>query len=275
MRLSLSVRVAEAPKRKDVAAVPIEDLAPMAAAAGFRALSLRASVVSVATPAARRAEIRRLLEVEGLAVSMVTGDIGLAANDASATAALHDIGPYLDLAAAFDCRLVRVMLQEDGDIPRARAAAEAAEARGMTLVQMIHWGTLAETAEEALALVHAVDRPGFRLAYEPANQLGATGRFDPAEIAPLVPYLANVLFQNLREDPGSPIGFPTRRRGHVAVRYAPIDDAGAIDVRLVVAALKDAGYDGWFTIHQPLRDGETVEGSLAAAMDCLGPLVSD
>lgn len=275
MRLSLSVRVAEAPKRKDVAAVPIEDLAPMAAAAGFGALSLRASVVSVDTPAERRAEIQRLLAAEGLAVSMATGDIGLAANDATATAALHDIGPYLDLAAAFDCRLVRVMLQQASDIPLARAAAEAAEARGMALVQMIHWGTLAETAEEALALARAIDRPGFRLAYEPANQLAATGGFDPAAIAPLAPFLANVLFQNLREDPNSKIGFPTRRRGHVAVGYAPIDDTSAIDVRLVVAALKNAGYDGWFTVHQPLRNGETVESSLKAAMDCLGPLISD
>ena len=58
MKLSLSVRIAESPKRKDVAAVPVEDLAPMARRAGFQGLSMRASVVSIDSPPARVAAVR-------------------------------------------------------------------------------------------------------------------------------------------------------------------------------------------------------------------------
>ena len=72
MKLSLSVRVAESAKRKDVADLPIEALAPLAKAAGFQALSMRASVVSVTSPPARVQAVKQVLAREGLTVSMVT-----------------------------------------------------------------------------------------------------------------------------------------------------------------------------------------------------------
>ena len=45
MKLSLSVRIAEAPRQKDRIAIPFAELAGIAADAGFEGLSLRASVV--------------------------------------------------------------------------------------------------------------------------------------------------------------------------------------------------------------------------------------
>ena len=42
MRLSLIVRCAESPRRKDVALLPFEELAAHAARVGFRALWMRA-----------------------------------------------------------------------------------------------------------------------------------------------------------------------------------------------------------------------------------------
>jgi carbonic anhydrase/acetyltransferase-like protein (isoleucine patch superfamily) len=79
MRPSLSVRIAESADRKDVAAVPIETLAPLARELGFEGLSMRASVVSVTSPPERVAEVKALLDRLGLQVSMVTGDVALAA----------------------------------------------------------------------------------------------------------------------------------------------------------------------------------------------------
>ena len=55
-------------------------LAPLAREVGFQGLSMRASVVSVDSPPERVAAVRRLLDETGLAVSMVTGDVALAAN---------------------------------------------------------------------------------------------------------------------------------------------------------------------------------------------------
>ncbi len=72
MQLSLSVRIAESPKRKDVAAVPVETVARLAAAAGFDGLSIRASVLDVDSPQERVHEVRTLLDELGLRVSMVT-----------------------------------------------------------------------------------------------------------------------------------------------------------------------------------------------------------
>jgi len=123
MKLSLSVRVAEPPKQKDVTALPFDVLAAKAKSAGFAGLSMRASVVSVESPPERVRAVRRTLDETGLAASMVCGDIPLAANNAAATQALRDIAPYLDLAQALGSTLVRVMMHGAEDIPFAQHCA--------------------------------------------------------------------------------------------------------------------------------------------------------
>jgi len=274
MKLSLSVRVAESPKRKDVAAVPIEQLAPLARAAGFAALSMRASVVSVASTSREVRRVKELLDAEGLAVSMVTGDIGLAANDTAATAAIRDIRPYLDLAEQLACPLVRVMMQSRDDIPHARRAAELAAERKMKLAHMTHWGTLIETAEDALRVVQEVGRPAFGVVYEPANIMACGGDHGASAIRRMAPHLVNVMFQNLRKDPESPIAFDSNRHGRVAVRYVALDDASGLDARAMIETLKEERYGGWITVHQPLRGGQTVADAIREAGDFFGPLLA-
>ena len=105
MKLSLSVRIAESSSRKDIAEVPLEDLAPLARAAGFEALSMRASALPVDAAPARMQEVRNLLDREGLAVSMVTGNVALAANSGDAPSNLRDITPHLDLAESWALNL--------------------------------------------------------------------------------------------------------------------------------------------------------------------------
>jgi len=98
MKLSLSVRIAESAGRKDRAAIPIEELASLARAAGFDGLSMRASALSVDSDPDRVRDVRRLLDRENLAVSMVTGNVALAANTEDAPDCLCHITPHLDLA---------------------------------------------------------------------------------------------------------------------------------------------------------------------------------
>lgn len=265
MKLSLSVRVAEPPKRKDVTALPFEKLAAEAKASGYAGLSMRASVVSIDSPPERVRAVRKILDDFGLAASMVCGDIPLAANDAAATRALRDIAPYLGLAEALGSKLVRVMMHAEDDIPFARRAADEAAERGLTLVHINHWGTLFETVDESLAALKAIGRNNFKIGFEPGNLLACRAAHGPGDLARLAPQLANVYFQNVRLDPASPIVFHSRRHGPAHLRYVPVDDPSGIDIRPLIETLHDAGYEGWFTVHQPLFEGQEPAAMIRAA----------
>lgn len=273
MKLSLSVRIAESSARKDKAEMPLADLAPLARAAGFDGLSMRPSALSVDAPADRVRQVRALLEREGLAVSMVMGSVALAANTSDAPDCLRHIAPHLDLAEGLGATLVRVMLQTADDIPHARAAADEAARRGLSLAQQTHWGTLCETVDEALTLVADMDRPNFGITFEPANLMACGGAYGPDAIARLAPHLSNVYFQNVRIDPAGDHRFPTRRRGDIRLTYVPLDDPSGLAAAPLIAALETAGYDGWFTVHQPLRPGQTVEDAIAEAARLFRPLI--
>lgn len=265
MKLALSVRVAEPPKRKDVTTLSFDRLAAEAKAAGYAGLSMRASVVSVATPPEGVRAVRRVLDETGLAASMVCGDLPLAANDAAATYAIRNITAYLDLAEALGSRLVRVMMHGEDDIPFARRAADEAAERGLALVHINHWGTLFETVEESLAALEAIGRENFRVAFEPGNLLACRAPHGPDALARLAPHLANVYFQNVRPDPDSSIVFHSRRHGPAHLRYVPVDDPSGIDIRPLIDTLHAVGYEGWFTVHQPLVDGEAAEAAMRRA----------
>jgi len=273
VQLALSVRIAEAPRRKDAIAPPFEELAALAAAAGFQALSLRASVVSVHSRPEQVAAARDLLDRLGLAVSMVTGDVPLAANDAEATRAVRGIAPYLDLAEALGARLVRVMLHAAGDIAFARQAADHAATRGITLAHQTHWGSLFETVDGALARLAEIGRPKFAVTYEPANLLACGGDWGQEAIRRLAPRIANVYFQNLRLDQTSPVTFATRRRGPVGVRFLPLGAAGGIAPGPLIETLAEVGYDGFVTVHQPLLPGQTVAQAVGEVAAVFKPLL--
>jgi len=271
MKLSLSVRVGEPPKQKDITALPFAELAAKAKACGYHGVSMRASVVSVDSPPARAREVRTIVDDLGLEVSAVCGDIPLAANNAQATQALHDITPYLDLTEAMGSKLVRIMMQTADDIPLARRAADEAAERGLSLMHISHWGTLFETVDETLDTLTAIDRPNVGVAFEPGNLLSCGGDYGPSALARLAPHLVNVFFQNVRLDPASPIVFHSRRVGPSHLSYVRIDDPAGIDIRPLIETLHDVGYAGWFTVHQPLFEGENIDHAMRLAADFLLP----
>lgn len=273
MKLSLSVRVAEPPRQKDVTTLPIEDLAPLAQRMGFDALSMRASVVAVDSPPARAQSVRALLDELGLEVSMVCGDIPLAANDADATNAIRDITPYLDLTVTLGARLVRIMMQHPDDIVLVQRAADEAAERDLKLTHLLHWGTLFETVDDALDTIARIGRSNVGVTFEPANLLACGGTPDAAAIRRLAPHLFNVCFSNVRLDPDSGLSFVSRHRGAVNLRYVAVDDASGIDARPLIEALIDIGYDGYFTIHQPLVGDQGVEDAMRTAADFFRPMM--
>jgi sugar phosphate isomerase/epimerase len=274
MRLSLSVRIAELENRKDHAFMPIEELAPLARAVGFAGLSMRASVVSVDSPPERVAEVRRVLDASGLAVSMVTGDVALAANRGDVARILREPGPYVALARALGCDLLRVMVRSDEEIDLLRAACDMVAEQGIRFAHQTHWYTLLETVDGALDVVKRVDRPSFGLTFEPANLMLCGSEYGRRAIERLAPYLFNAYFQNMRIVGGGPVVWRPTNGDPVAAEYAPVGDHTAIDVRETIATLRDVGYDGWFTVHQPLQPGETVEHAIRSSRAALADLIA-
>ena len=273
MKLSLSVRIAESAGRKDRAAVPIEELAPLARAAGFDGLSMRASVVSVESPPDRVRRVRDLLDREGLVASMVMGNVALAANTPDAPDALRNITPHLDLADALSARLVRIMMQHEDDIPHARRAADEAAERGLTLAHQTHWGTLCETVDQAIDLVRRIERANFGITFEPSNLRACGSAYGPDAVARLVPHLVNFYFQNVRFHAGGSHVFHSRGRGPAPLDYVALDDPAGIAVAPLIEALAAAGYDGWLSVHQPLRDGQAVPDAITEAARVFRPLI--
>ncbi len=269
MKLSLSVRIGETPRVKDRTAIPFEEIAARAAALGYQGLCIRASVVSVESPPERVREVRAILDRHGLAASMVTGDLALAANTPEAPAMLRNVTPYLDLAEQLGARLVRVMLHGDDDIPHAQRSADEARERGISLCHQTHFATLCETVDGTLDLVARVGRPNFGVTYEPANLLVCGDDYGPEAIARLAPHIFNVYFQNLRLDPAGDAIHQTRRRGAVPAVYVPVGDRSGIDLDPIVDGLRRVGYAGWFTVHQPLRAGVTVPEAMVEAYDAI------
>jgi sugar phosphate isomerase/epimerase len=274
MKLSLSCRIAESSSRKDVAALPIEELAPLAATAGFSGLSMRASAVSNDTSPDRVSTIRQLLDTNRLAASMVMGNIALAANNTEAPDCLRNITPHLDLAECLGAKLVRVMIQHEDDIPHAQRSADEAKEREISLSQQTHWGTLAETVDGTLKLARQVDRDNFGITFEPANLLACGEDFGPEAVRRLAPHLVNFYFQNIRLDPTGAHTFKTLAAGPVSLSYVALDDPSGIEIAPLIATLKDCGYDGWVSVHQPLREGQSVTDAIDEAARVFCPLVS-
>jgi sugar phosphate isomerase/epimerase len=274
MKLSLSVRIAELENRKDHAFMPVEQLAPLAREVGFQGLSMRASVVSVDSPPERIAEVRQVLDRSGLAVSMVTGDVALAANRGDVARILREPGPYVALAKALGCDLLRVMVRSDEEIDLLRQACDLVADQGIRFSHQTHWYTLFETVDGTLDVVRRVDRPNFGVTFEPANLMLCGSEYGRRAIERLAPYLFNAYFQNMRIVPGGPVVWRPTNAEPVEAEYAPVGDHTAIDVREMVATLRDVGYDGWFSIHQPLQPGQSVEAAIRDSHAAVASLVS-
>jgi sugar phosphate isomerase/epimerase len=232
----------------------MEELAQIAVENGYRAVCMRASQARIDTPRERVAAIRRMLDARGLAVSMVTGDIPIPANDADAPRALRNITPYLDLAAALGADLIRIGMKSAEDIEWARRASDEARERSIRLAHQCHTASLFETVEGSLEALRAVGRPNFGLIYEPANLELCGQPYGPEVIERFAPYLFNVYLQNQLLHPDGRAGLETWTRGSVRYDHIPLHDPRGIDFPAVFAGLARIGYDGYVTVHQALAE---------------------
>lgn len=274
MRLSLSVRIAEALANKAQLTMPFPTILNLAREIGYEGVCLRGSVANVASPPEAVAAVRRLVEDAGLAVSMVTGDVALAVNDEHAIDAIRNITPYLDLAEALGTQRVRVMMHSAADIPYAQGAADEARERGLLLCHQTHIATIFEWVSECLEVIRAVDRANFGLTFEPSNLLVCGDDYGVAQIARLGPYIFNVYLQNWQESPEGTVVIRTNHRGPVRVNALPLGDKRGIDLDRVFAGLQRIHYAGWVTVHSTMLPGQTVEEAARESYQVLAKYVA-
>ena len=250
MRLSLSVRVAESFSDKTTATMSLQGLADLAVDHGYAALCMRASQVGIHTPAAEVQAAAAQIRSRGLAVSMVTGDFAIPQNTDASPAALRNITPHLELAAALDADLLRISMKSALDIPHAQRAADEAAERGMRLAHQCHTRSLFEQVDLALEVVRRVARGNFGIIYEPANLEACREDYGAATIRRLAPYLFNVYLQNQRADAHGPVVPRTWSRGTFGFHHVPMWDTSGLNFPAIFDALREISYRGYVTIHQ-------------------------
>lgn len=249
MKLSLSVRIAEAPCKTKLN-VPFSELLQLAVELGYRAICMRASAGGVQTPREELQRMREQIDAAKLRVSMVTADFNVPLNNQQGPGSLRDIGPSLDVAEALGADLIRICMKCHEDIPHAQRAADIAAERGIRLAHQCHTTSLFEEIEPSLALLKQINRRNFGLIYEPANLMLCRQSYGLETLKRFAPYLMNVYVQNHALDPAGPVELETWCLGMRRFRHIPIWEPGGVNFEEVVAALKSIGYEGYFTIHQ-------------------------
>ena len=266
MKLSLSVRIVEAACKKRLK-VSFEELVSIAAETKYDAVCMRASAGGVQTPFDELRRMRETIEDNSLHVSMVTADSKVPLNGDDGPDSLRDIGPSLDVAEALGCKLIRVCLKKDEDIPHAREAAKQAADRGMCLAHQCHTTSIFERVEQIIANLEAIGQPNFGLIYEPANLMLCGESYGTDTLCQLAPHMMNVYIQNHQLDQEGPVSLPTFCRGEVRFHHLPIWESGGIDTSKVFSGLHEIEWEGHFTIHQ--AEGiETIDEARSYALRC-------
>lgn len=254
LQLSLSVRVAESFTDKRVSTLPFGKIAGAAQNAGYDALCMRASVVSVGSPTEKRQAIASELQERGLQVSMVTGDFAVPENSEEGPNCLRKIGPYLELCNDLDCDLIRVCIKTEEDIKAAQRAADEARERQIKLAHQCHTQSMFETVNGIQDVLGRIDRTNFGLIYEPANLTLCGQDYGWETLQRLRPHMFNVYLQNHVPVAGGSLIMNTWHRGRVPSELLKFTDPAGIEMASIMGWLKDLEYTGFVTLHHTQLD---------------------
>ena len=269
MKLSLSVRIAEAPGSKEETIRSFDQLAELANQIGYHAVCMRASQAGVQTPLEQITAIRKKVEALNLGVSMVTGDFPVPMNNEQGPDGLRNITPYLDLTELLGANLIRICMKKEEDIIQAQRASDEARERNIRLAHQSHTGSLFETVSGSIDVLKRVGRQNFGIIYEPAN-LDLCGQdYGGETLKQFSPYLFNVYLQNHIQSPDGDSRLMTWVRGVVAYTQIRLQDEGGIDFEAVFQGLSEIGYDGYVTVHQAFATIMTPEDAGQQSYDYL------
>ena len=259
MKISISSRITEQSDNKEKSFLSLDNFIKLASKNKFDGVSLRPSMISNDSSEYLVNQAQKLFNVNNMKVSMITSNIHVAKNDELASDILRNITPSLDLAEKLKTSLIRIMIKNSDDIFYARKALDEAKERNLKLLQQTHWGTLAETLDETVALIKTINRKNFGITFEPANLMACGSDFNKNALNQLLPHIENFYFQNIILDKKGKHVFPTTHNGDVRVKYISLDNSKGINIFSFLDFLREKKYDKWFTIHQPLLKDQTVE----------------
>jgi sugar phosphate isomerase/epimerase len=273
-RLSITVRIAEAPGSTGKTILGFEDLVQLAKKTGYGAIDMRASQAGIQTPMERLRQMRGLLDAAGLRVSMVTGDFDIPPNNDDAPRGLRRITSYLDLAETLGSDLIRIAMKRGDDIRWAQRASDEARERKIRLAHQSHQSTLFETVAGAVDALKRVNRPNFGIIYEAGNWMACGQDYGPKTIGKIRPWLMNVYVQNYRISPAGKTTMQTWYRG--PVRLDPIGswETGGVDYPAVFKALHAIGYSGYITAFGAFSLFATPGEAAARSYQYLKPLIT-
>ena len=140
-----------------------------------------------------------------------------------------------------------------GDDPQAHASeviarltelTRRAEAADLTLLHENEKGIFGDTPDRCLQLLQAVDSPRLRAAWDPANFVQEGVRPFSDGYALLRPYIAYVHVKDALRDTGEVV----------------VAGAGDAEWPQTIAALRDSGFDGFFSLEPHLLQAESFGG---------------
>ncbi|WP_092506860.1 sugar phosphate isomerase/epimerase family protein [Agrococcus jejuensis] len=227
-------------------------------ALGARAIEVRSAwgVNVVELDDQQLEELAGILETAGMTVSAVASPIGKVPLDAPIADEVARLERIVRVAHRLGARFIRVFSfypaegtdpddAHDATVASMRALADTAHAANLVLLHENEKGIYGDTPERVHAMVTAVDSPALRLAWDSANfvQVGVEHPHDDgwALLAPYVDYLQ--------------VKDALAATGEVVPA-----GQGQGQVAKTVAALRDAGYEGFVSLEPHLAEGHELGG---------------
>ena len=274
MKLSITVRIAEASGSNQKIVMGFEELIEVVKKIGYDAVDMRASQASIHTPKERLREMRKVLDRSGIRVSCITGDFDVPSNNNKAPDGLRNIGPYLDLTENLGADLIRIGMKKEEDIAWAQRACDQARERKIRLGHESHQGTLFETVSGSLDVLQRVNRSNFGLIFEAGNWMVAGQDYGPETIRKLKPWIMNVFVQNYRLNPNGKTSVATWTRGNVPVDLIGSWEPGGVDYPAVFQTLHEIAYKGYVTAFAAFGEFATPKEAAERSYRYLAPLVT-
>ncbi|MGQ9515348.1 MAG: sugar phosphate isomerase/epimerase family protein [Thermoproteota archaeon] len=179
---------------------------------------------------------------------------------------MEDLRKYLAIAHILECPSLRAIAgsKEAGNIEgSAKLLANFADIDpDINLLVEIHFGSLIETAEEAVQYVELVNRDNVGVIYDPGNMVANNAEFGARDVRTLGRKLLHMHVKDVGEVPhGTPGSFMFGGRSY---SWVPMGK-GKVKYKEILKAMAEMGYDRYLSIECEGNEqfiGESIEETL-------------
>lgn len=211
-------------------------------------------------------DAKRLLAEHGVQVSSIGSDLGKILITDDFEPHLQRTRHAVEVARFFDAPFIRIFsfFIPEGDDPdayrdevmaRTKAMVEVAESAGVTLLHENEKEIYGDVPRRVVDLITTIDSPRYRGIFDPANYVQCGVKpFD--EAYPLVREFTDYI--HCKDASATEFASEDQFAGHIN-KVLPCGE-GDGQVREVIAALRESGYDGFFSLEPHLGDFDAFGG---------------